>query len=64
MWADVNITSFKIEFKRARALKNDISLKHCLTSQDVNYLFRVYTVFYNNCFVVIVFNRVSCVVIY
>ena len=58
------IISLKIEFKRARALTNDISLKHCLTPRDVNYLFRVYTVFYNTCFVVIVFNRVSCVVVH
>jgi hypothetical protein len=45
---------------KVREQLNSISLKHSLTPQDVNYLFRIYTVFYNNCFVVIVFNSVSC----
>jgi hypothetical protein len=37
---------------------NNILFEHSLTPQDINYLFRVYTVFYNNCFVIIVFNSV------
>ena len=64
MWADViYIISVKIEFKSARVFGRYF-LKTFPDTRGVNYLFRVYTVFYNNCFVAIVFNNVGCVVVY